>query len=215
MPDGSTTQETAPSRIGALPKGRKVRQVLDGAREVFLATGFEGANVDDIAQAAGVSKATLYSYFPDKRHLFLAVVKAECARQAEATLAAIDLTAPVHEVLRAAALHLVDLLLSDFVQRCHRTCLGEADRFPEVARAFYDSGPGLGRRLVAEYLDSAVARGEIVAEDTLLAADQFQALCKAGLHERAMFQVEPAPGREVRARAADEAVRTFLARFGA
>ncbi|MEM8656124.1 MAG: TetR family transcriptional regulator, partial [Pseudomonadota bacterium] len=36
-------------------KGRKFDQVLEGAREVFMADGFEGASVDDIARAAGVS----------------------------------------------------------------------------------------------------------------------------------------------------------------
>lgn len=43
--------------------GRKFDQVLQGAREVFMADGFSAASVDDIARAAGVSKATLYSYF--------------------------------------------------------------------------------------------------------------------------------------------------------
>ena len=44
-----------------IKKGRKFDQVLDGAREIFLRDGFEGASVDEIARAAGVSKATLYS----------------------------------------------------------------------------------------------------------------------------------------------------------
>ena len=57
--------------------GRKFDQVLAGAREVFLANGFEGASMDDIARVAGVSKATLYSYFPDKRILFTEVVTTE------------------------------------------------------------------------------------------------------------------------------------------
>ena len=52
-------------------QGRKWAEVLDGARTVFLRDGFEGASVDDIVREAGVSKATLYSYFPDKRLLFL------------------------------------------------------------------------------------------------------------------------------------------------
>ena len=55
--------------------GRKFDQVLAGAREVFMADGFEGASVDDIARAAGVSKATLYSYFPDKKLLFMEVAR--------------------------------------------------------------------------------------------------------------------------------------------
>ena len=54
-------------------QGRKWSQVLDGARTVFLRDGFEGASVDDIVREAGVSKATLYSYFPDKRLLFMEV----------------------------------------------------------------------------------------------------------------------------------------------
>ncbi|MEZ5686188.1 MAG: helix-turn-helix domain-containing protein, partial [Paracoccaceae bacterium] len=71
-------------------KGRKFDQVLEGARAVFLRDGFEGASVDDIAREAGVSKATLYSYFPDKRLLFMEVAKCECARQADEAAALIE-----------------------------------------------------------------------------------------------------------------------------
>ena len=46
-------------------KGRKYQQVISGARSIFLSEGFEAANMDAIAQTAKVSKATLYSYFPD------------------------------------------------------------------------------------------------------------------------------------------------------
>ena len=42
-------------------KGRKFDQVINGARNIFLSQGFEGASVDVIARQAGVSKATLYS----------------------------------------------------------------------------------------------------------------------------------------------------------
>jgi len=69
-----------------IKKGRKFDQVLDGARQIFMRDGFEGASVDDIARAAGVSKATLYSYFPDKRLLFSEVARLECNRQAEAAM---------------------------------------------------------------------------------------------------------------------------------
>ena len=68
----------------ALPvtRGRKFLQVLEGARTIFLRDGFEGAAVDDIAREAGVSKATLYSYFPDKRVMFMEVFRSELAREA-------------------------------------------------------------------------------------------------------------------------------------
>lgn len=66
-----------------IKKGRKFDQVVEGATKVFLRDGFEGASVDDIAREAGVSKATLYAYFPDKRVLFLEIASREIRHQAE------------------------------------------------------------------------------------------------------------------------------------
>src|SRR3954466_2928206 len=48
----------------------KRRQILEGARRVFLASGFDGASMGEIAKAAGVSKGTLYVYFDSKEKLF-------------------------------------------------------------------------------------------------------------------------------------------------
>src|SRR5210317_1385244 len=90
MPDGTPQPK----------KGRKFDQVLEGARQVFLSDGFEGASVDDISRAAGVSKATLYSYFPDKRLLFVEVAKRQCSAQAETALGTLNTEAPVADFLR-------------------------------------------------------------------------------------------------------------------
>lgn len=89
-------------------RGRKFDQALDGAREIFMSHGFDGASIDDIARAAGVSKATLYSYFPDKRLLFMEVAKSECIRQAEAAVETIDMSLPVGTVLTQAAWQMVN-----------------------------------------------------------------------------------------------------------
>ena len=112
--------------VAEVRKGRKFDQVLDGAREVFLRDGFEGASVDDIARAAGVSKATLYSYFPDKRLLFLEVAKAECRRQADEAEELISDDAPVAEVLRLAAERIVSFGQSEFGQKIFRICVAES-----------------------------------------------------------------------------------------
>lgn len=61
-------------------RGRKFMQVLEGARTVFLRDGFDGASVDEIARQAAVSKAKLYSYFPDKRTMFSEVFRSEPAK---------------------------------------------------------------------------------------------------------------------------------------
>ncbi len=203
-----------PTVAAQVKKGRKYDQVIEGAREVFMADGFEGASVDTIARAAGVSKATLYSYFPDKRLLFMEVARCECHRQAEGAAELIASGAPPGEVLTEAGTRLVGFFLSDFGMRVFRICVAECDRFPEIGREFYDSGPGLVHRLLADYLCAAVARGELAIDDVDLAADQFAELCKADLFPRLMLGLRTEVSDEERRRVIDGAVGTFLARYG-
>ncbi|MGB1209259.1 MAG: TetR/AcrR family transcriptional regulator, partial [Paracoccaceae bacterium] len=120
----SATAETAVK----IRKGRKYDQVLDGARAVFLAHGFEGASVDDIARAAGVSKATLYSYFADKRVLFMEVASQQCQAQADLALQQLDLSAPPDVVLRQGGRQFLGFVLSDMGQRIFRMVISECHR---------------------------------------------------------------------------------------
>ena len=50
------------------------RKILDAAREVFFRDGFMAANLDEVAQKAGVAKGTLYRYFDSKAELYVAVL---------------------------------------------------------------------------------------------------------------------------------------------
>src|SRR6202000_2392037 len=59
----------------------KRRQILDGARKVFMDLGFDGASMGEIARAAAVSKGTLYVYFADKCALFEAILEEETLEQ--------------------------------------------------------------------------------------------------------------------------------------
>lgn len=195
-------------------KGRKFEQVLTGARDIFLRDGFEGASVDDIARAAGVSKATLYSYFPDKRLLFMEVAKAECRRQADEAMEVIDMAAPVATVLAQAAERIVTFMLSEFGQRVFRICVAESDRFPGLGAEFYHSGPELVRDRLAAYLRCAVERGDLAIPDLNLAADQFAQLCKAGLHDRLIFGLDQCCAPTDVARVIASAVEMFMARYG-
>ena len=194
--------------------GRKIEQVLEGARKVFMAYGFEGASVDAIAREAGVSKATLYSYFSDKRRLFIEVACTECSRQANHAVAMIDQSADAKFVLHAAAEHMANFVLSDFSQSVYRVCVAESDRFPELGQEFYKSGPQLSEEILAPYLDLAVSRGELDIEDTTLAAFQFAALCKAEIFDKRVFGVQARFTKSEIARIIDGAVEMFLARYG-
>lgn len=204
---------TAPAAVNR--KGRKYDQVLDGARKVFMTDGFEGASVDDIARMAGVSKATLYSYFPDKRLLFTEVATTACRRQAESAIANLDMTCPPRAALGLAGRHLTGFLLSDIGQRIFRICMSEAERFPELGREFFKSGPALVRETLVEYFQGAIARGELKIDDLELAADQFAELCKADLWPSVMFKTRDSATPADIDRVVDGAVETFMARYGA
>ncbi|MCB1332576.1 MAG: TetR/AcrR family transcriptional regulator [Roseivivax sp.] len=200
---------------GKVRRGRKFDQVLDGARDVFLSDGFEGASVDDIARAAGVSKATLYSYFPDKRLLFMEVASGQCQAQAEEAVQSIDLSKPPRVVLKQAGMKLVSFLTSEMGQRIFRVCVAELDRFPELGQKFYNTGPMIVRSVMTRYLAMARDRGELKIDDLTMAADQFAELCKADLWLRVTFGIADKVTPQDMERVVDEAVETFMARYGA
>src|SRR5580658_7673422 len=132
--------ETAPAE----DESAKRRQIIDGARAVFLAKGFDAASMNDIARAAGVSKGTLYVYFKHKEQLFEAIVDQECEAQAEGIF---DLDSSDHDVetvLTRLGLAYVRFLCRPEKASAIRIVIAIADRMPELGRKFYEKGPAKG-----------------------------------------------------------------------
>lgn len=196
-------------------RGTKRQQLIDGAYKVFIEHGYEGASVDEIAREAGVSKATLYSYFPDKRLLFMEVAKMECGRQAEAACDGGRMCGPPREVLYRTAAQMTRFFISDFGRQVYRMCVAESDRFPALGREFYASGPLMVRKMLLGYLTEAVARGELVIDDVELAADQFPELCKASIHAPLVLGIRTEFSDAELDRVIRGAVDVFMARYGA
>lgn len=197
-----------------IKRGRKFDEVLQGARRIFLRDGYDGASVDDIAREAGVSKATLYSYFTDKRLLFLEVTRAEIGAITDRAMTDIDRTAPPEQVLRQAAEAIIGFYMSVMGLGIFRLCISEGERFPELAQAFYEAGPMSTQAALCDYFAEAEARGELRIDDLELAADQFVELCRADLQMRLLMRVPPFPGLAEVQRVADGAIEMFLARYG-
>lgn len=198
----------------SIPQGRKVQQVLDGARVVFVAHGYERASMDEIARAASVSKATVYSYFADKRELFTAMYRAEMLRLAESAVELNDTHMPPERALHDAGRRMLDYLTSDFALAMYRICVAETPRFPEIGRAFYEGGPELGRACFGAYLRAATERGRLRVDDIDLAADQFFQLCQTTICDRMICGVQYKFNDAEIERVLDGAVATFLARYG-
>lgn len=201
------------NQVNTLRTGRKTQDVLLGARSVFLKDGYSRATVDMIAREAGVSKATVYSYFPDKQALFLEVLREECERMAQNALDDIDQDAPCEEVLKQAGYRLVFFLQTDFTQKMFRVCVSESERFPELGKYYYLNGPKMGQGHIMDFLHKAVERGEISVTDYELAADQFLELCKADIFVKIMFGVQTQFSQIEIERVVEGAVKTFMARY--
>ena len=89
------------------------------------------------------------------------------------------------------------------------------DRFPELGQSYFDSGPKRGHEELCQYFKEAADCGALVIEDFDMAADQFAELCKSGLFVRAAFGVQSEFSDAEIERVAEEAAKTFIARYGA
>jgi AcrR family transcriptional regulator len=192
----------------------KRRQILDGARRVFLDLGFDGASMGEIARAAGVSKGTLYVYFTDKSRLFEAIVEQEALAQGEIAFS-FDPAREVATTLREFGCAYIELICRPGGASAIRTVMAIAERMPELGRRYYERVLDKTINRLASYLDPHVVSGELVVEDRQLAASQFLMMCQASLFLPFIFQAAPAPSRERIEQVVDSATRMFLAAYRA
>ncbi len=189
---------------------RKLDQIIEGAGEVFAAQGFGGASVDEIARRAGISKATMYRYFPDKAAIFDAYVRREFDRQSEG-ISAIDFEhSSLEDVLRQVGRGFIAFMLSPASRSIYRIAVAESERFPELALAFFLSGPDGARARLEPSLAAAMERGELAQGDPNLASFQFFELCKARLFYRSLFCQDCDVSDAAINAQAEASVRTFL-----
>lgn len=201
---------TSPGAARTREDGAKRRQILDGARRVFLSTGFDGASMNEVARAAAVSKGTLYVYFASKEELFAALLRDEKLDQAEQICRFDDDGPDLRTNLKEFGTRFLRLLLRPDSLAHLRTVMAVAPKFPEIGRAYYEAGPETGRRRLARYLDRHVAAGLLAIPDTLVAAQQFGELCKSGILLEVLLSVGPPPSPADIERHVGTAVDLFL-----
>ena len=209
-----TTLERIP--VGAADEESvKRRQIVQGARAVFLAQGFDAASMNDIARAAGVSKGTLYVYFKDKEQLFEAIVDQECEAQAEGIFDLDPNDHDVEAVLTRLGVAYVKFLCRPEKASAIRIVIAIADRMPELGRKFYETGPAQGIAKLAAYIAAQVDAGVLVVEDCEIAAAQLMEACQAMISKSMVFNFAPAPSPQRIERVVRIAVATFLAAYRA
>ncbi|NBP72423.1 MAG: TetR family transcriptional regulator [Alphaproteobacteria bacterium] len=188
----------------------KRRVILRGAREVFMAHGFGGASMDAIADAASVSKMTLYRYFDSKEALFAGLIEEQCERILEQDPAAPLAGLQVREALTRFGERLLEIVYAPETLALHRIVLAEAHRFPELGILFYRSGPERNISALAEYLANLAAEGRLAVDEPRKSAEEFFELVRGYTHLRLLLGVDAPPHPAAIKKQVARAVETVL-----
>jgi len=147
-------------------KEARPAELISAALDLFVERGFAATRLEDVAARAGVSKGTLYLYFPSKEDLFKAVVRG-------GIVPAIERAEKQFEDHRGSASELIRELLKGWWFSVGNTRLGgipklmiaESGNFPELAQFYYDEVISRGHRIVAAAVQLGVDRGEFAPLD--------------------------------------------------
>ncbi|MDQ0866077.1 TetR/AcrR family transcriptional regulator [Arthrobacter globiformis] len=147
---------TAGQRSARLPRDERRAQLLAAAQEVFVANGYHGAAMDEIAETAHVSKPVLYQHFPSKRELYLALLDSHLEALTELMLGALNSTTDNKERVQAVMRAYYRFIDSD--DQAHRLVF-ESDLINDA---------DVSSRLETFNKTFANAIAQVIAEDTKL-----------------------------------------------
>lgn len=180
-------------RPTAAERRAREAQILATALDVFLHSGFGNSTIDELANAAKVTKRTVYAYFGDKSGLFAAMVRD----------LAVDVSldaATDHGTLEGLAARIVYRVHSDELVGLHRLVIAESSRFPELARVLYSQGDARHIARLAEHIRAE--RGNAPAA----LAEPLFSLLLGERHRRRLLGMAPAPSAAQAAAHADAAL---------
>ena len=197
---------------------RKRRAILDAAATTFLRNGYLGTSMDEIAALASVSKQTVYKHFADKESLFSEIVTStvdEASDRVHSALLELAESGELEGDLRELARRQLGLVMQPQILRLRRLVIGEAGRFPELGRIFYERGPRRTIAGLATLFEGLAARGLLRLEDPRLAAEHFNWLIMSMPLNKAMLLGEDEPPAAADLdRYAEAGVSVFLAAYG-
>lgn len=194
---------------------RRDARLVAVATQLFMEHGFDATSIDAVAQAAGVSKPTLYARYRDKRALFAAVLEERirdwlaplsAAAEAQAAKEGARDAEPVLDELSRALLARAQEPGAAALNRC---IVAQALHFPDLARLAYEEGWLRGVRAVARLLAVLAEQGQITVEDPEIAADLFLNLVLGKASRQALYGIAIDPEAQERRRRS--ALALFLA----
>ncbi len=165
----------AEPRWRRLPEERP-RQILEAALDVFGEHGLAAARLDDIARRAGVSKGTIYLYFPNKEALFCEMLRQGAGRNIEEAEQRSSADATATERLRAYMRDAWEYVRSPTFERLYRLTMSELHHFPHLLQFFLEEVVMRSMRVVSAIVRDGIAAGEFRDVDPDVAARLLHAL---------------------------------------
>jgi AcrR family transcriptional regulator len=188
----------------------KPNLIIEAAGQLFLEQGYGAVSMDQIAKVAGVSKATVYAHFESKDRLFAAVIQAGCSAYAEGIVPAIMELVDIRESMIRIAAGIESFLLAPKTIGIYRVIIAEGPRFPELVRAFVDSGPLPFLKLLTDFFQRANDRKMLKVPNPRLAAHQLVWLVRGPLYMRRMLNLNDMAGEPPVDEVVDGAVDVLL-----
>lgn len=190
MPEGTACTPT--SRREARRDARR-DAILEVAERSFREHGYAGTTMSGIAAEMGGSKGTLWNYFGSKELLFAAVLDRATSAFREQLTLTLNPKGPVETALgQFCAKFLAKITQPDSIT-LHRLVVGEAGRFPEMGRIFFERAPRKTQELLACYIGMVMDQGKLRADDPLEAAQFLMGLCMARSHQMLLAGVRGTP----------------------
>ncbi len=201
------------------PPGRpkdleKRAAILDAAKTLFPERGYEGTSMDAIAQAAGVSKLTVYSHFQDKDTLFVEAVKAKCEELLPQDLFVKHSDEAWERQLERVVQAFFRLINSEEAIAVARVLARQMSEDSHLPRLFWEAGPKRTQETLAAFLRAGVGCGVVDIPDCELAASQLCSLIKGEYHARLMCGCTDRPDPEQERRHIRATVDMFLRAYG-
>jgi hypothetical protein len=201
--------DTAPAAASPLPtpprwarrKDQRPAEVLAAALHVFVERGYAATRLDDIAARAGVSKGTLYLYFPNKEELFKALVRETLVAEIERFGREMaDSNASASERVRVTLHRWWTVFGSTQLGGIAKLIMAEAGNFPALAQFFHDEVVEPTQQLMESIIQTGMASGEFRNGDARVLARLLLAPMMMKTLWQQSFARHCAVGRDVDAR---------------
>jgi AcrR family transcriptional regulator len=184
--------------------------MLGAATELFLRDGYEQTSIDAILVQSGGSKATLYAYFPTKEDLFRAVIDGVMVNNAQPPL---DTSRDVRSMLTEFAVDRLHIIFSARHRAVLRLIIAERERFPDLAKLYYERGPLKSHNLVTEYLAALKRHDLLDVDDADEAAEFFVGMLMHRWYKELLLLAAETPSAAALQQRSEHVVGRFLEAF--